>query len=399
MRYLPHCLAALAITVAGIGSVKAQDTIRIGAMAPLSGGAYSVVGEDMRRGFAMAVDEVNGKGGINGKKVEMILGDDQANPTVGVGLAQRLLVRDKVAAIVGIYSSTVAMAVAQAVAQYKKPLFIVGASAPIVEDAVGKEPWYFHFYPYSYYIAESVSEFLKGLQPRPSTVAIAYENGVYGTSGVKLLKEALDNGGFKVVAEESFKSGSPSVLPLLSRLKAANPDILVTQAYAADNILIVKQSREVNFAPKLMVMPEIFSQEFYPAVGKSGDGVLGYTTWIPESGYPASVSWMEEFKRKFPERPDPQDWAPMSYTAMMLILDAIKSAGTEPDALIKSLAAAETDSPFGKLKFVNSRNGVHQLLTKLSIVQYQNGKKAIVYPAELAGTSKVQYPVPAWKDR
>jgi ABC-type branched-subunit amino acid transport system substrate-binding protein len=108
---------------------------------------------------------------------------------------------------------------------------------------------------------------------------------------------------------------------------------------------------------------------------------------------------MEAFKKKFPERPDPQDWAPMSYSAMMLVLDAIKSVGTEPDALIKSLAAAETDSPFGKLKFVASRNGVHQLLTKLSIVQYQNGKKVIVYPGELAGASKVQYPVPAWKDR
>jgi ABC-type branched-subunit amino acid transport system substrate-binding protein len=57
MRYLPKCLAAIAIAVAGIGPVRAQDTIRIGAMAPMSGGAFSVVGEDMRRGFAMAVDD------------------------------------------------------------------------------------------------------------------------------------------------------------------------------------------------------------------------------------------------------------------------------------------------------------------------------------------------------
>ena len=63
------------------------------------------------------------------------------------------------------------------------------------------------------------------------------------------------------------------------------------------------------------------------------------------------------------------------------------------------LAAAETDSPFGKLKIVSSRNGLHQLLTKLSIVQYQDGKKVVVYPADLAGSNKVLYPVPAWKDR
>lgn len=398
-RLSEYIATTIGIILGLLTAVNAQEAIKIGAMAPLTGGTYSVVGEDMRRGFTMAVDEVNARGGINGRKVEMILGDDQANPTVGVGLAQKLLVRDNVAAIVGIYSSTVAKAVVSAVAQYKKPLFIVGASAPLVEDAAGKEPWYFHFFPYSYYVAESVSDFLKSLSPRPSTVAIAFENGVYGTSGVKLLTETLGAEGFTIVAEESFKSGNPSMLPLLARLKSANPDVLLVQAYSSDNILIIKQSRETDFSPKLMVMSEIFSPEFQPAVGKSGDGVAGYTTWIPGSQYETSVRWMEQFHKKFPERPDPQDWAPLSYTAMMMVLDAIKDAGTESEALIARLEAADTDSPFGKLKFANSHNGIHQLLTKLDIVQYQDGKKVIVYPPELAGKNKVQYPIPPWKER
>ena len=401
MKYtLTGFAAAFGLALAAtITPAFAQDTIKVGAMAPMTGGTYSVVGEDMRRGFAMAVEEVNRKGGIGGKKVEMILGDTQANPTVGIGVAQKLYVRDNVAAVVGMYSSTVAKAVASAVAQHKKPLFVVGASSNIVEDAVGYEPWYFHFYPYNYYLAETTTAFFKSLNPQPKTVAIAYENGVYGTSGAKLMKEYLEPGGFKIVAEEGFKTGSSSLLPLLSRLKAANPDVLLVQAYSSDNILIMKQSREVDFSPQLFYMPEIFSQEFYPAVGKSGEYAAGYTTWIPESTYPESKRWIADFRQMFPERPDPQDWAPMAYTAMKMLLNAIADAGVEPEKLIQRLEREQIDSPFGKIGFSDSKNGRHQALSKLSIVQWQDGQKVIVFPPELAGSHQTRFPTPAWRDR
>ena len=100
-------LFGLGVAIAGATApAKADDTIKIGAMLPLSGGAFSIVGEDLQRGFKMALDEANAKGGYKGTKFEMVTGDTQANPTVAVGLAQRLLVRDKVSAIVGLYTST-----------------------------------------------------------------------------------------------------------------------------------------------------------------------------------------------------------------------------------------------------------------------------------------------------
>jgi branched-chain amino acid transport system substrate-binding protein len=385
------CVAALSMCLAA-PVAQAQETVKIGVMVPLTGGNFSVVGEDMRRGFAMAVDEVNARGGLGGKKVEMIVGDDQANPTVGIGVAQKLYVRDNVAAIVGIYSSTVAKAVAAAVGQYKKPLFIAGASASIVEDAVGHEPWYFHFYPYAYYIATTLVDFFKTLDPVPKTVAIAFENGVYGTSNTKLLKEQLEPAGFKIVAEESFKTGSPSMLPLIARLKAAEPDVVIVQAYVSDNILFTKQFKEANFSPRLIVMPEIFSQEFYPAVGKSGEGLTGYTTWIPESTYAENQRWLRDFRSRYPERTEPQDWAPIAYTSMKMVLNSIRDVGTDPAKLIARLEQETTDSPFGRVKFSQSKNGHHQVLTNMQIVQYQDGKKVIVYPKEQA-SAKVRYPV------
>jgi branched-chain amino acid transport system substrate-binding protein len=377
-------------------TAAAQDTIKVGAMVSLTGGAVSVVGEDMRRGFNMAIGEANAKGGYKGKKFEMVVGDDQANPTVGVGLAQRLLVRDNVAAIVGLASSTVIKAVGSIAAQHKKPLFAVGGSSPLVEEAYGKEPWFFHFIPWEYARAETAVTVLKGLQPTPKTVAIAYENGVYGSGAAPLLKEYMEAAGFTVVAYESFQAGSPSLLPLLSKLKSVNPEVFFSIAFPTDHLLIVKQSREVDFSPKLLWLPELFTKADYG--GTPSDYFSGFGTWIADSSYPEAQRWIAEFRKLNPDRQDPLDWAPMSYTAMKMLLTAIADVGPDPEALTRRLEREKTDSPFGVVSFSDSKNGRHQALRQYSLIQLQNGKKVIVFPPALA-SAKLWYPMPPWKER
>jgi branched-chain amino acid transport system substrate-binding protein len=390
-------VVGLGVILAGaMVPAAAQDTIKVGAMVSLTGGAVSVVGEDMRRGFNMAVNEANAKGGYKGKKFEMVVGDDQANPTVGVGLAQRLLVRDNVAAIVGLASSTVIKAVGSIAAQHKKPLFAVGGSSPIVEEAYGKESWFFHFIPWEYARAETAVTVLKGLQPTPKTVAIAYENGVYGSGSAPLLKEQLEAAGFKVVAYESFQAGAPSQLPLLSRIKSVSPDIFFAVAFPTDHLLLVKQSREIDFSPKLLWLPELFTKGEYG--GTPSEGFSGFGTWIADSPYPEAQRWITEFRKLYPDRQDPLDWAPMAYTSMKMLLNAIADVGPDPEVLTRRLEREKTDSPFGMVSFGDSKNGRHQALRQYSLIQLQNGKKTVVFPPELA-SAKLQYPMAGWKDR
>jgi branched-chain amino acid transport system substrate-binding protein len=210
------------------------------------------------------------------------------------------------------------------------------------------------------------------------------------------MKQHLEAAGFKVVAEESFKSGSPSVLPLLSRIKSENPDILVVMAFPTDDIVIIKQSREIDFSPKLVVLPEIVSKEQFG--GTPSDFITGFATWAPESTYPESVSWLAAFRKLYPDRPEPLEYAPMSYMAMKMLLAAVAEVGPDSDAIIHRLERETSDSPFGPVSFSDSKNGHHQVLHQIDILQLQNGKKAIVYPPQLAN-AKVIYPAPAWKDR
>lgn len=391
-------LFGLGIAIAGATApAKADDTIKIGAMLPLSGGAYSIVGEDLQRGFKMALDEANAKGGYKGTKFEMVTGDTQANPTIAVGLAQRLLVRDKVSAIVGLYSSTEDKAVGGIVAQYKVPTFITGGSSPIVEDAYGAESWFFHFFPWEYQRAESSAAFLKSLNPMPKTVAIAYESGVFGSGAAPLVKEALEASGFQVIAMESFKTGSPSLLPLVTRLKSLNPDVVIFQGFPADDILVVKQAREVDLAPKAFLLPELYFKSDYG--GTPVDYTAGFATWIPESTYPESVKWLANFRKIYPDRQEPLDWAPLGYMAMKMMLTAVAEAGPNSEAISKALEKVKMDSPFGVIGFNDSRKSHHQVLSRLSVVQFQNGTRSVVFPPELAGNAKVWYPSAPWNDR
>jgi branched-chain amino acid transport system substrate-binding protein len=88
----------------------AQDTIKIGAVLPLSKAAFAQAGEEQRRGLLMALEEINQAGGVLGKKVELIIEDDTGEPSVGIAAAEKLLTRDKVVALIGGYSSTITFA-------------------------------------------------------------------------------------------------------------------------------------------------------------------------------------------------------------------------------------------------------------------------------------------------
>lgn len=196
---------------------------------------------------------------------------------------------------------------------------------------------------------------------------------------------------------ESFQSGSPSLLPLLSRIKSESPDVFVVQGFPADDILIVKQSREIDLSPKLVMLPELFPKDKYG--GAPVDYLVGSATWISESTYPDSVSWLASFRKLYPDRPEPQEWAPLGYTAMKMMLTAIADVGPAPEAIIHRLETVKMDSPFGPVSFHDSHNSHHQVLSQLNIIQYQDGKRLVIYPPDLAGETRPWYPEVPWTDR
>ncbi|MEW6265454.1 MAG: amino acid ABC transporter substrate-binding protein [Thermodesulfobacteriota bacterium] len=397
--FLVLILTAWTLVLGGVGPVQAQETIKIGAVIPLSKAAFAQAGEEQRRGLQMALEEINRAGGVLGKKVELIIEDDTGEPSVGIAAAEKLITRDKVAALIGGYSSTITFAQLNAIQRHEPVVAWVGASSTKVEHEFGPKRWFFHYHPWDYHRQSSIRDFLLSINPKPKTVAIAYEDGIYGTTSRDYVVKYLQEKGFQIVFDERFKSGSSDFTPILTKIKKINPEVFYWVAYAGDTTLIVKQAKEIDFNPKLFLSVAINFPKYKESLGAAGDYVAGVDVWIPGLKIKESVAWMEKFKKLHPDR-IPEYWVPLAYANLMTVVDAVKRAGgTDKDKLIAALEKTDYDSPVGKIKFIKSEEGgLHQALGELIITQWQKGTSQVVWPDGKA-TSKLLYPTPEWTKR
>jgi len=377
----------------------AQDTIKIGAVLPLSKAAFAQAGEEQRRGLLMALEDINQAGGVLGKKVELIIEDDTGEPSVGIAAAEKLLTRDKVVALIGGYSSTITFAQMNAIQRLEPFVAWVGASSTKVENEFGPKRWFFHYHPWDYHRQSTIRDFLLSISPRPKTVAVAYEDGIYGTTSRDYVVKYLKEKGFEIVFDERFKSGSSDFTPMLTKIKRTNPEIFYWVAYAGDTTLIMKQAKEIDFNPKLFLSVAINFPQYKESLGATGDDVAGVDVWIPGMKIPEAVKWMEKFKKAYPGR-TPEYWAPLGYTNLMTVVDAIKRAGsTDKEKLIAAMEKTDYNSPMGRITFKKSEEGgLHQAIDEQIITQWQAGVSQVVYPANKA-TGKLVYPTPNWKNR
>jgi branched-chain amino acid transport system substrate-binding protein len=387
------------ILMSPAGPALAQDTIKIGAVLPLSKAAFAQAGEEQRRGLLMALEEINQAGGVLGKKVDLIIEDDTGEPSVGIAAAEKLITRDKVVALIGGYSSTITYAQLNAIQRYEPFVAWVGASSTKVEHEFGPKRWFFHYHPWDYHRQSTVRDFLLSIKPRPKTVAVAYEDGIYGTTSRDYVVKYLKEKGFSIVFDERFKSGSPDFTPMLTKIKRTNPEVFYWVAYAGDTTLIMKQAKEIDFNPKLFLSVAVNFPQYKPSLGATGDYVAGVDVWIPGMKLPETVKWMEKFKKAYPGR-TPEYWVPLAYTNLMTVVEAIKRAGsTDKGKLIAAMEKTDYDSPLGKITFKKSEEGgLHQAIDEQIVTQWQAGVSYVVYPASKA-TSKLIYPTPNWKSR
>lgn len=395
----PWAVLILFIMAMQTGNAIAQDTIKIGAVIPLSKAAFAQAGEEQRRGLRMALEEINQAGGVLGKKVELIIEDDTGEPSVGIAAAEKLIARDKVVALIGGYSSTITYAQMNAIQRYEPFVAWVGASSTKVEHEFGPKKWFFHYHPWDYHRQSTIRDFLLSISPQPKTVAVAYEDGIYGTTSRDYVVKYLKEKGFNVVFDERFKSGSSDFTPMLTKIKRTNPEIFYWVAYAGDTTLIMKQAKEIDFNPKLFLSVAVNFPQYKPSLGATGDYVSGVDVWIPGMKLPETVKWMEKFKKTYPDR-TPEYWVPLAYTNLMTVVEAIKKAGsTDKEKLIAAMEKTDYNSPMGRMTFKKSEEGgLHQAIDEQIVTQWQAGVSHVVYPASKA-TSKLIYPTPNWKSR
>ncbi|HAE22881.1 MAG TPA: ABC transporter substrate-binding protein [Spirochaetaceae bacterium] len=401
-------IIALAVSAFAMGAKEATGTapagaapIKIGATWPLA----DITGKQGSMAAQQAVDEINAAGGVLGRKLELIVVDDELKADKGAAAIEKLVTVDNVDLLIGGMASGVALGQIPVMKKYAKVVISTGAASYKVEEGLGAEAdWYFHLHPWDYNQGQSYADGWEAIQKKFGNVKIqkiflAYEEGAFGKASFDASKTLF--GGRYTFDGAPFKSaafGGGDYASVLEAAKKYGPDLFLWAGYDADALPMLEQAKAMKFNPGIYLgAPPGWPADF----GKSplAENVMLYGMWAPSINgvSPASKKFYDGFMAKYNTEPATY-FAPLSYSAVYIAADAIKRAGsTDTAALIKALAATNYASPLGQtITFTPSNIIKHQGVKNQKILQWQKGRQEVIWPFESATAAPV-YPFPAWK--
>jgi len=372
-----------------VRSVSAADTVKVGIVLPLTG-SQAEFGEIEKQSFDLALKEINSAGGINGKKLELVMEDDAGRSEVGRSVVEKLIAKDKVVMIGGGFSSSVTYAVAGVCQQNKMPFLVNTASADIITTS----GWDFIYRlnpPVSHY-ADTVTTLLAE-KIKPKTVAILHENSQFGIKGSKSFEKVCRKAGYKVVLKEGYAHGGIDYKSVLIQVKQLNPDIVYMVSYIKDASFLMKQAKELKLTPKMFIggAGGFTLPEFVQNAGIASENVISTTLWHQILPFPGATDYYKKFVTKY-KKPTMYHGAE-AYSACYVIADVLKRTKSFTNTDIKQ-ALSETDmmTAFGPVKFINWDNMKNQNKATAYVVQWIDGKLELVWPTDHATKSFV-YPV------
>src|ERR1051325_8874288 len=194
--------------------------VRIGVITSLTG-SQAAFGQAHKHGYTIAINDINAKGGVLGKPVEVVFYDDTSKPDQAVQGVAKLVDQDHVSIILGAYSSETTRAIVPRVAQKEVPLIMPTATADNVMETGSQ--WVFRICAGANAYAAAMADFLKN-NGAPKTIAIVYENTNFGQANAKAMAAAAPGAGMTVVDEEAYQASSPDYKALLQRVQGKAPE-------------------------------------------------------------------------------------------------------------------------------------------------------------------------------
>ncbi len=370
------------LSMSSVGSA-----VKVGALLPLSG-AGSVSGQAARNGYLLALDEINKAGGVLGRPLELEFADDGSAPAKAVPEFVKLVTVEKVDFMVGGVSSATSIAISGPAKQYNTFMAWIGAAAVPVEDAFADHKYFFHYHPWSYYNFEAILDYFKHLRgtKKARNIAIAYEDGPFGSAGINDTVAAFKKAGFNVVMTEKFKTGSGNFGPLVSKAKAAKPDILYWVGYDTDALPLATEIKQQNLQVGLIYgTPPSWPVGFEK--NRLSENVGGLSLWLPSTPNTESRAFVAAYKKKFGNITE-EYFAPLAYVNLKTLAAAINKAGsTDKDKVAAELAKTNVRTPFGPLTFTKSLKTQYQGFKAGSWLSFQytdSDDRVPVFPLKAA---------------
>jgi branched-chain amino acid transport system substrate-binding protein len=371
-RMLVACFAVSWFAIA-----IAQEPVRIGVVQPLTGPvAYD--GNIYVNTVKMLVDGMNAKGGVLGRRIELVVEDGACNPAQSVNAAEKLVVRDKVVALLGAFCSTSTAAVMEVAKKHKIPLITgISTAAQLTEQG---NPYFFRAVATTPMLGEAFGGALPAAVKAKRFAFLAL-NDDWGRSMVSSYPKAIQGAGGQIVATEYFLQSELQFLSHITKIKASNPDAIILAANTQQAVGLTKQIRELGITAPLIGEGSWSSDSYLKLAGPASDGVYGLVEYVYTIKSPANEAFVKEFRAKL-NNENPSKFAGAAHNAISIVVDAIRRAGvTDPEKIREALKKSDYNGLVGNIKF-DDKNQAYGQTVYLALVK--NGVPEVVTTAKIA---------------
>lgn len=362
----------------------AVEPITIGVTASLSG-QYQVPGLAQLEGMLMWASDLNGRGALLGRKVELVYYDDQSDPEKSRQLYHQLITEDQVDLLLGPYSSSLTITASEAAEQHGFPMVAAGGASDRIwgrglKNVFGVDA------PASAYMRLPLEFAARMGLKRVGLVYAADEFPRLVAEGVRRKVAEL---GMQIVFEQEYPKDQTDFAETVRDLRAAKPELVLGGTYLHDSIELVRQSAAMKLLPSMMVLsvgPAL--PEFGQALGDAAEGVMGVVAWMPGARIPMARDFSFRYAQKYGHNAGVH--AAYGYAAGQVLEAAVRLAGSLDKAVIRDrLRSLKFQSLLGHYR-VNEAG--MQEAKPTYVMQWQNGRRRLVLPLRVAETA-VSYPL------
>ena len=411
-KHMLRLLSAAAMSLVLTGGALAQQTVKIGAIFPLTGNAASA-GVHAKAAIEVALDIINndhpelgnfphakgaGLPGLGGAKVEVVFADNQGSPAAGQNQALRLITEDKVVALTGAYQSGITLTTSAIAEKYGIP-FVNGESVAAGLTERGFK-WFFRTTPVASDFARDYYDFLtdmKAAGAKADSIALVHDNTEYGTSVANTITTAFKAKGIANVIDVAYPANATDIQSQVLQLKEKKPDVVIMIVYPSDAILFARTMQAQDYKPAMMIADDAGYSDpsSLKAIGKISQGVFNRSSWsVGAPGSPTAII-ADMYKKKSGD--EFEDTAARSMQGFLVLVEAINRAGSTDPAKIQAALKATDLKPdqlvlgYKGIKFDEKGQNV---LASGVIIQLQDGENYVtVWPK----ASAVKPPVMPYK--
>lgn len=340
------------------GSSSSGDTIKIGVFEPMTGanaagGALEVEGVKLANEMYPTV---------LGKKVELVIVDNKSDKVEAANAASRLVEKEKVTAIIGSWGSSLSMAAGDIVKKAKVPAVGASCTNPLVTQG---NDYYFRVCFIDPFQGTVMADYAANKLHAKNAAIVKEVSNDYAVGLAKFFTDNFTKLGGKVVAESNYNTGDQDFTAQLTNIKSKNPDVIFAPGNFTESALVIKQARQLGIkAP--FIGGDTWETPQFIEIGKDAvEGATFSTFFTTEKAItPESKKFVDAYRKKYNK--EPAAVCALSYDAYILILNAIKTAGTTDTVKVRDAIAASKDFPgaAGTINFDENRNAIKPAVIK-----------------------------------